>query len=212
LADCERALKADPSDAYVLVARAESLWKLGRCEEALGDLSTALQSEPDNDRALMHRINFFTDLGRYEEAIADIEVAMKVVPSEHEQLLIARGLRLSYLERYQDACNDFEQVGLAQLGVAYYHAVAKAKLAGAEAARQEIQTVRDRMLSFLGTENRGRALLYLGGLCAVENDFERALKYLAEAKETGDSIDFALRDVAWLGLRPQPEFQALLKP
>lgn len=61
--------------------RANSLFSLGRYDDALADYDRALALLPDDPATLSNRGAALTDMGRYEEAIADFDRAVDIEPS-----------------------------------------------------------------------------------------------------------------------------------
>jgi tetratricopeptide (TPR) repeat protein len=216
LADCDEAGRLAPQDSNIATSRAMVLHRLGRSPEALHGLTSIIDEDPPHGPALALRINILSDLGRYDEAVADIDRALSLRGFDRENLRAARGRRLAYLGRYEEACNDFEAVGLGNLTMAYYHAISKARSRGANNADHEIGNVRA-LLPPLLAQNEYYAFYVSGGLHAVEGnhraaleDLEHALRNASNREEANECVQQALIDPAWLPMRENQQFRSIL--
>jgi len=166
--------------------------------------------------ALEHRINIFTEMDCHEDALSDIEKALLSTDFDNKSLLAAKGLRLSYLRRYEEACRVFEQIGFDDLAIAYYHAIVKARFYGRNGAPNEFESVRTRVASLLENENNAWGFYMSASLSAVEENIEDAVKNLAEGVRIWptslEQCDFQRRvmhDPAWILFRNDPRVRAL---
>jgi tetratricopeptide (TPR) repeat protein len=209
-------LKQDPAsetgDVPTLKCRAVAL-RHARCyHDALLDLNCAIDVDSHNAGAVAERAETLRLVGNYEEAIADFENALELGYGR-EEMLVNYGLTLSYLGRYSEAI-DIYQEGLRDDPNSYVHlyniAVAMARWKGLEAAEPAMVQAQE-MLENANTGEDGAALYGLGGLAALVGDSARALEFLRHAIPLQSSaIEWARHDVAWLDLRANPVFQALL--
>lgn len=81
------ALGFAPSDADLLVDRAEAAGMAGWFDKAAADLDRVLKGNPDRVDALVYRASAYRRLGRLDEALADIERAVKLAPDSAPALL-----------------------------------------------------------------------------------------------------------------------------
>jgi len=82
----EFALAIDPDDSEGLVAKANSLYRLGNYEQALDFFRRYSQHEPDDEFALMNQGTCLVNLDRIEEAIVKLKKALEIAPEDSPYL------------------------------------------------------------------------------------------------------------------------------
>jgi tetratricopeptide (TPR) repeat protein len=214
LADFDRAIELDPEDAQSMANRAVTYQKIGRYEKALADFDRAIELDPEDAQSMANRAVTYQKIGRYEKALADFDRAIELDENMRSELANERGLVFSYLGRYADAVECYEQT--LRKGpdyVALYNvAVATTRWKGLDNAGKQVDIARERLRLLLETDKRSTALYGLGGLEALEGNTDQALKYLQEALLIEEqAAGWARHDVAWLDLRENPRFQALIQ-
>jgi serine/threonine-protein kinase len=84
----DRAIERDPTNAHLLLERAECLSRLGRADLADDDLMRAGQVAPDDLGLARERARLFADRERWDEAAADFARALARVPDGPAQSAI----------------------------------------------------------------------------------------------------------------------------
>ncbi|MFB2972497.1 tetratricopeptide repeat protein [Aerosakkonema sp. BLCC-F183] len=214
IADLSRSLALNPKHAWTLAHRGASYYQLKQYRNALIDINQAIGLQPDYPWALVYRINLYIRMGSYEEALVDFDRAIAL-----DKTIIAhwpgeRGLLLSYMGRYAEVISCCEQ-GLKDNSndyiTLYTLAVVKARFEGRAAAQTEIETTRNVLQAVKDRSKRAGVVYRLGGLAALEGDWDLALNCLQEAISLdNEPLELARRDVAWLELREHPRFQSLI--
>jgi tetratricopeptide (TPR) repeat protein len=186
--------------------------------EILGALNSAFESEPDFEMQgrMDHarRGELLRSQGLYEDALREFDCALQQGERVSDGVLNSRGLTLSYLERYSEAIEEYDQL-LAKspedFAFLYNKAVAMARWKGVSGAQSEIQSARDAVSKLLNTDPNGAELYGLGGLEALEGNADKALDYLERAIAVEErAVDWARHDMAWLQLRDDARFQSLM--
>jgi tetratricopeptide (TPR) repeat protein len=196
----------------VFVNRAMALKNIGNYEEALADLTRASELRPDNALILVQRGRIYKELRRYEEALADFTQANKFDNSIIKDWWNEQGLMLSYLGRYDEAIEIYEQ-GLKEdsnnYSALYNIAVAQA-VGGFPTAQTYIDRARMVFNNMLNTDTSGAALYGIGSLEALTTNPDLALDYLRQAVlKNKNAANWAYHDIAWLKLRNDSRFQKL---
>jgi len=210
-----KSLAAEPacSECWISLARVyEALYPSAEVPRLLRQVSIS----PDANTALVIacRAEGMRVTGHYEEALADFDRAIALDETLIKDWSNTRGLVLSYLGRYAEAIESYEQ-GLKETPnnytLLYNIAVAMARWKGLPDAQVQINTARASLLAVVDTDERGGALYGLGGLEALEGNTDQALSYLQEAIPLErEAVSWARHDVAWLDLRADPRFQSLI--
>lgn len=103
----DRALGLKPAFREALAARAVTLQKIGRTQEALADLAAILQIDPENDEALYMIGAIHQSRGESAEALAAYERAIRRKPDYCEALL-NRGVLLDQIGQCDAALASFD--------------------------------------------------------------------------------------------------------
>ena len=212
LKDFDRAIELDPQSAWAIAHRGITYRELERYEEALKDFDRAIELDPQNAWIVEGRADTYRLMGSYDKALTDFDTAISL---EYD-CWGGRGLALSYLGRYSEAIQSYNE-SLKRNSHAfsdlYNVAVATVRLRGVTDAHLQIEAVRQTLTSSLNTKSRGAALYGLGGLEAVTGNIDAALNYLRQSilLERQAAI-WARQDVAWLDLHSNEYFQDLISP
>jgi tetratricopeptide (TPR) repeat protein len=210
LADFNRAIELDDKDASIFADRGLTYQLMKQYLEALTDFNRAIELDDTLDWVIAERGEIHRKNGNYLAALTDFD---RVITFD-DKVSNTRGLILSYLGRYAEAIENYEQElhrNPDHHAALYNIAVAMARWKGLPKAQTQIETARAKLQSITDTEVHGAALYGLGGLAAVEGNSDQALNYLQEAIPlNGEAVDWARHDIAWLDLRTDPRFQALI--
>lgn len=214
IADFSRSLALKPKHAWTLAHRGASYYQLKQYRNALVDINQAIDLQPDYPWALVYRINLYIRMERYEEALVDFDRAIALDNTIISHWPGERGLLLSYMGRYAEVVSCCEQ-GLKDNSndyiTLYTLAVVKARFKGIAAAQAEIETTRNALQAVNEQSKRAGVVYRLGGLAALEGDWDWALNCLQEAiLLDNEPLELARRDIAWLELREHPRFQSLI--
>jgi tetratricopeptide (TPR) repeat protein len=214
LADLNQALTLDPSSAWTLANRGIT-YRLMKCyEDALADLNQALTLDPSSAWTLANRGAIYRYLGDHDKAIEDLENAVQI--GSDEISWNNYGLELSYVGRYAEAMQSYQK-GLDKEPDNHYSlyniAVVMARWKGLADAQAYIDTARATLIDLQSSDEfRGSVLYGFGGIKALEGEGDQALKYLQQAMQLEeDAIKWARDDIAWLDLRSDAHFQALIR-
>jgi len=125
IADCDKAIALDASDANAYDTRGWAKFKLNRYEEAIADYDEAIAIDPKN-AAIIYKDRGIAKfhLGRYEEAIADYDNALGLhahiyrytdngnyrLWARNVNVYILRGDAKFALKRYNGAMKDYDKV------------------------------------------------------------------------------------------------------
>jgi tetratricopeptide (TPR) repeat protein len=215
IADFSPSLALNPKHAWTLAHRGSCYYQLKQYRNALVDINQAIELQPDYPWALVYRINLYIRMERNEEALVDFDRAIALDDTIIAHWPGERGLLLSYMGRYDEVISCCEQ-GLKDNSndhITWYTlAVVKARFKGMAAAQAEIETTRNALQAVKEQSKRAGVVYRLGGLAALEGDWDRALNYLQEAilLDDNEPVELARRDIAWLELREHPRFQSLI--
>jgi tetratricopeptide (TPR) repeat protein len=212
LVDFDRAIEQDPTLIQIIIERADTLCRFARYEDALADLNRVVELDPTSASAISVRADTLRQSGRYRDALKDFERAIEL-GYDRRIILNGYGLTLSYIGHYAEAI-DLYREGLLRIHNNYVNlyniAVATVRWKGLEfgegAMRQAQEALED-----ADNPDPGAVLYGLGGLAALIGDSVHALEYLRQAIPLEPSArEWAQHDIAWLDLRPNPTFQALV--
>jgi tetratricopeptide (TPR) repeat protein len=217
LADFNLAIKLSPHYIWALAHRGVAYERIECYEEALADLDRAIELKPDYAWAIAYKGRAYEMLRRYDEALVELERASAIDETIIKDWLTERGLLLSFMGRYAEAMQYFQQVLEKESEnsfTLYLVATIKARWKGLAEARQEIKRAKSVLQAKLDVDSsEASTIIYeLGGLAAIEGRNNEALAYLEKAM----SLDYiprrrALHDLAWLDLQLEPQFQNLTK-
>lgn len=141
LAEFDRALRLDPTNAKALKNRGALHWRAGRPEAAIADLEGAVALDPDDVVALNNRGLAYRAAGRYDRALASYDAALRRAPAD-PVLRFNRAYVLARLGRDAEAIDELtEAIRLDPAYARAYRARAEARArrgdrAGAEADRE----------------------------------------------------------------------------
>ncbi|HBQ96930.1 MAG TPA: hypothetical protein DD761_00080 [Cyanobacteria bacterium UBA11691] len=212
--DFNRAIELQPNYIWALAHRGVTYERIEHYEEALVDLDRAIALQPDYAWAIAYRCRTYEMLRRYEEALVEFDRAIALDKSIiKENWLAERGLFLSFVGRYAEAMEHYQQAlekdpedGL----ILYWIATLKARWKGLDEALPEIERAKSVLQAKLAASgSEASAIIYeLGGLAATQGRKDEALAYLEESI-VGDyfSRRRACHDFAWLDLHQEPRFQ-----
>jgi len=183
-------------------------------QRAIEDYDRAIELDPAYVAAYDNRYVAYRLLGNYELALLDIDCILTLQEMIEARIYNNRGLILSYLKRYQEAIEDYKR-GLREepddIYLLYNTAVAMARWQGMAVAEPYINRAREALLAVSDDNLQGAKLYGLGGLAALVSEIDQALIYLGQALLQGEQIiGWARHDIAWLDLRNDPRFQAII--
>ena len=189
----------------------ESTKSTGYYEQALNDITQSIKLNPTNANFLVMRSEIYKALGRYEPALSDINCAMQI--DQNQQMLVynSRGLLLSYLGRYEEAIESYKQALKDETNsfyILYNIAVVMVHWKGLSNTQTYVDAAREALLALTDPTEQDARLYGLGGLEALIGNSDQALDYLQQIPT--EVTDWARDDIAWLGLRTTPRFQALV--
>jgi tetratricopeptide (TPR) repeat protein len=189
-------------------------------DAALAWLSRNMELAPNDYRFYLLRWPVYAALRRYIEALADITRASELdghTESDTDAVsyyLSNKGLLLSYLERYGEAIELYEQVLRIEPGsysAQYNIAVATVRANSGLGAGLQVELARKSLEAILDLPERSLGLYGLGGLEALQGNTDLALDYLEKAFSLDEGLDdMAKHDMAWLDLRRDPRFISLM--
>lgn len=211
LVDFDRAIELSPDKSWILASRGETYQDMHQFDKALTDFDRAIKLAPSASWIIADRAEVRRLMGRYEESLADFNRVRELAPEDDNA--INRGLVLSYLGRYEEAIEAYmEYLKLYPGDYASLYNIAvvmvrwKGLILGQSAISQACEA-----LQGAEADVKGAVLYGLGGLAALREDSEQALDYLRQAIPLEKSaIEWAQHDIAWLELRTNPRFRALL--
>jgi tetratricopeptide (TPR) repeat protein len=231
--DFDSAIKLNPKYSWALAHRGAAYRFLGEnhYEQALADLQRSIEVVPTYAWAWAYKFVVYTLMGRYEEALNALIVAITldntIITNPSNELGQVFAMRSKYPEAiacYSQALKENPDDFISE----YNLAVGKAKWQGLKEAEAEVSKARTLVTGVTDTGNnrnnatdteKYKAAIYrLGGLAALEGNRDRALQYLREAisldqnssTNKNDSRERARHDIAWLSLREDEEFKALI--
>ncbi len=105
-------LQEDPQHAAALAASAESLWLLGRIEEAQGRFTEALEADPGYGRTYLKLAELVEGSGLWEDARLVLEAGLDQNPKDLAlwEALVSRGAARKDARAARDAWNALQQV------------------------------------------------------------------------------------------------------
>src|SRR6266496_2389133 len=214
LADFERAIVINEQGTCAYNHRSKTYLQMGCYEEAVADLDRTINLNDKNLTAIILRSEVYRQMGRYEKALVDLDRINSLDVARAIDLSNSRGLVLSYLGRYDEAVDVYEQ-GLKEepdsFNLLYNIAVAMARWKGFFEVQNDIDKARVLLKALANTDAHNAALYGLGGLEALAGNIDQALDYLQQAISASNVVaNWARHDVAWLDLRSNPRFQSLI--
>jgi tetratricopeptide (TPR) repeat protein len=108
LADFDRAIALDPSNARAFRERSNACRSIGRLDQALADANQAVRLDPNDAKAFDNRGNVFNNSSQYDRAIADYAEALRLAPAD-AQTYMDRGVAYYFKKAYQAAISDYDQ-------------------------------------------------------------------------------------------------------
>jgi tetratricopeptide (TPR) repeat protein len=213
LDDFNRAVELNPDYIWAIAHRGVTYEYMRRCEEALSDLNQVIELNPNYAWAIAHRGRTYEIMRRYEEGLEDFDRAIALDETIIPRWRSERGLLLSFLKRYAEAIEYYEQ-GLKENPHDYFAlygiVVAKTCWKGLAETQAQINEVRAVLLSVVNAQARSDALYGLAGLAALESKADQAFKFLQQAVSLDNHrAETALHDLVWLDLCDDPRFQSL---
>lgn len=216
LADFNRAVELKPNNVWAIAHRGVTYERIERYEETLADLNRVLELKPDYPWAIAYRCRAYEMMGRYEQALQEFDRAIALDDTIIKDWVTERGLILSFMGRYPEAM-EYYQRALQETPdnhfTLYCIAFTKTRWQGLAASQADIDKAKAVLHAIEKTADPSSVLYELAGLAALEGQTDPALDYLQQAI----SLDYlprrrALHDLAWLDLRFDPRFQALIAP
>ncbi len=139
LARFEGLLQEEPRHAAALAAAAESLWLLGRIEEAQGRFTEALEADPGYGRTYLKLAELVEGSGLWEDARLVLEAGLDQNPKDLAlwEALVGRGAARKDARAPRDAWNALQQVPEGGQGL-WHQLVIQAFI-----ARNQIQDARE---------------------------------------------------------------------
>lgn len=104
----DREIALDPGNFTAHFKRGNTLYKLGRKEEALTSYDKALEINPDNEIPYYLRGIVLSELGRKEEALSNYDKALEINP-EYDMVYFNRGNVLIELGRKEEALKSYDK-------------------------------------------------------------------------------------------------------
>ncbi len=212
IADFSQAIILDEKNAWFIATRGDIYRRMGHYKEALADFGRAIALDDGVAWVFDHRGEVYRVMGRYEAALSDIDHAIVLGYDSYN----SRGLVLSYLERYEEAIDSYEQElkkNPNDYQLLYNIAISMVRWKGLSYAQKYMDVARTALQSEVIAGVRGAGLYGLGGLEAVIGNFDTALDYLEQAiADREEAIDWARQDMAWedLRIRNDPRFRSLV--
>ena len=221
LTDFNCAIELKPDYTWAIAHRGVTYERIERFEEAVTDLSQAIKINPTYAWAFAYRCRAYEMLRYYEEALIDFDRAIALDQTIINDWLTERGLLLSLLGRYPDAMKYYERALQEKPNnhfTLYCIAFTKTRWQGLAQTQAEIDKARsvlnsneNKVEANANVKVRSAILYENAGLDALEGKIDQALKSLQEAM----SLHYlpkrrARHDLAWLDLRSNPRFQALI--
>jgi tetratricopeptide (TPR) repeat protein/very-short-patch-repair endonuclease/phosphopantetheinyl transferase (holo-ACP synthase)/Cdc6-like AAA superfamily ATPase len=196
LAEFDRALQIDPTDADIWYNKGDTAYELGRFEDALMAFDRALQINPHDTEIWCSKGNAAYELGRFEDALVAFGQALQINPGEAVSWY-GKGKALSKVERHEEALAAFNRALQIQpdFAFAWYH---KGNALAALACHSDALAAFERAIQIDPTDadawhEKGRALFNL------RRNQEALAAYDEWAKLIRDD-----RDCAWHGQHGSP--------
>lgn len=117
----DRKIALDPENFTAHFKRGNTLYKLGRKEEALACYDKALEINPENGKAYFNRGIVLSSLGRKEEALASYDKVLEINPNSYAAYN-NRGEILRDLGRLKealDSCDKAQKISPNETGIYY---------------------------------------------------------------------------------------------
>ncbi len=108
IADYNATLKQDPNHSDTYYNRGLVFTEMNELDRAIADFDQALKLRPDYGLAYLHRGNVHRAKGDSKRALADYDRALEIDEQNLDGLYF-RGLTLAWLNRIDDAENDFQR-------------------------------------------------------------------------------------------------------
>ncbi len=206
----------------------------------MADFNRAIELKPDYAWAYAYRGVMCSIANRYAEAVVEFDRAIALDETIVSYWGNDRGFPLTRLGRYAEAMKCYKQTLTARPNdplAVYCIAVNRTLWQGLEKAQTEIHQARTVLQSMVDAEETGFlsnsdetansksqipnlkwyggsdiALYGLGGLAALEGDFDKALNYLQAAisVEYDLNVEMVRNDPAWFNLHSDSRFEVLI--
>lgn len=112
IADYDKAIKLDPSNANAYYERGDAHAEIGEYGRAIADYSKAIELDPRHALAYFNRAYAYGEIGEYNKSIADYSKAIELNPSD-AQAYYNRGLDYHNKGEVPKAVSDLEKcIGL----------------------------------------------------------------------------------------------------
>jgi len=106
LAKFDKALALDPTYFHAILAKAKTLRRVNKADDAIALLATAVPEEGNEDEIYSELSSCYEQNGNKEKSLESINKALELVPDD-ANYLAQRALILLFSEKYEDALSDF---------------------------------------------------------------------------------------------------------
>ena len=209
LTNFNRAIELDPEYTWAIANRGYTYQLMERYEEALTEFNQAIEIDSEYTWAINQRAEIYRLMGLYKNSLADYNKVM--VLDKEATDWNTRGLVLSYLGNYAEAIDSYKNDLGGAIDFCCLYNIAVAKFRWQRSQAQPEFNAAYQTLKAAEKDKPGEAAYGLGGLAALIGKNDLALKYLHKAISLKkEAITWARHDIAWLDLRKDKRFQALI--
>ena len=176
LHECEKGLRTDRSDVFLLYVRGRTKVDLGRFDEAVDDMDSVLSSRPDDAEVLYEKAKILFSMQKYDEAISNALKASKIERLYYEHLAwTLRGTAMSNMGSYDEALHSFELAMSSKHGYKY-------------ALFYKPHTLVKKGNELLSKGNRNDALVCYNRALCINPDFKPATQAIKAAGSSRSAI------------------------
>jgi tetratricopeptide (TPR) repeat protein len=200
LADYDRAISLDPSDARAYNNRGNTYDALGKVEAALADFDRAVALDPANAEAYNNRGLTFHALGKYGAALVDYDRAIAINP-QFSETWYNKGNVLNGQGRYEEALVDYDRA----IAINSHFAEAWFNKGNALRGLGDYETALSCYYQAVSINPQfASAYLSIGVFWANKGELQRALSYFEKAAQLGDpqGAQYVVKAKQMLGQAP----------